>query len=183
MEILNEIWVWIVSALGGVSLAGVISAAIYGCLKGAFSKTISKIDVEKIAKDATDKADEATEKGIDKVKAVSFSHSIQPLVESELKKINELSVEVVKKELNEVKAEYKTLINIVKKLSAYFDNSIGVSDTAKQELKQAIAEAENEPIEPTNYAVVGKVEEEVEAKDKTEREPLQDVKKATSVER
>lgn len=176
MEILNEIWVWIVSALGGVSLAGVISAAIYGCLKGAFSKTISKIDVEKIAKDATDK-------GIDKVKAVSFSHSIQPLVESELKKINELSVEVVKKELNEVKAEYKTLINIIKKLSAYFDNSIGVSDTAKQELKQAIAEAENEPIEPTNYAVVGKVEEEDEAKDKTEREPLQDVKKATSVER
>ena len=176
MEILNEIWVWIVSALGGVSLAGVISAAIYGCLKGAFSKTISKINVEKIAKDATDK-------GIDKVKAVSFSHSIQPLVESELKKINELSVEVVKKELNEVKAEYKTLINIVKKLSAYFDNSIGVSDTAKQELKQAIAEAENEPVEPTNYAVVGKVEEEDEAKDKTEREPLQDVKKATSVER
>ena len=176
MEILNEIWVWIVSALGGVSLAGVISAAIYGCLKGAFSKTISKINVEKIAKDAT-------EKGIDKVKAVSFSHSIQPLVESELKKINEMSVEVVKKELNEVKAEYKTLINIVKKLSAYFDNSIGVSDTAKQELKQAIAEAENEPVEPTNYAVVGKVEEEVEAKDKTEREPLQDVKKATSVER
>ena len=176
MEILNEIWVWIVSALGGVSLAGVISAAIYGCLKGAFSKTISKINVEKIAKDATDK-------GIDKVKAVSFSHSIQPLVESELKKINELSVEVVKKELDEVKAEYKTLINIIKKLSAYFDNSIGVSDTAKQELKQAIAEAENEPIEPTNYAVVGKVEEEDEAKDKTEREPLQDVKKATSVER
>lgn len=176
MEILNEIWVWIVSALGGVSLAGVISAAIYGCLKGAFSKTISKIDVEKIAKDATDK-------GIDKVKAVSFSHSIQPLVESELKKINEMSVEVVKKELNEVKAEYKTLINIVKKLSAYFDNSIGVSDTAKQELKQAIAEAENEPVEPTNYAVVGKVEEENEAKDKTAREPLQDVKKATSVER
>ena len=176
MEILNEIWVWIVSALGGVSLAGVISAAIYGCLKGAFSKTISKINVEKIAKDAT-------EKGIDKVKAVSFSHSIQPLVESELKKINELSVEVVKKELNEVKAEYKTLINIIKKLSAYFDNSIGVSDTAKQELKQAIAEAENEPIEPTNYAVVGKVEEENETKDKTAREPLQDVKKATSVER
>ena len=175
MEILNEIWVWIVSALGGVSLAGVISAAIYGCLKGAFSKTISKIDVEKIAKDATNK-------GIDKIKAVSFSHSIQPLVESELKKINEMSVEVVKKELNEVKAEYRTLINIIKKLSAYFDNSIGVSDTAKQELKQAIAEAENEPVEPTNYAVVGKVEED-EAKDKTEREPLQDVKKATSVER
>ena len=68
MEILNEIWVWIVSALGGVSLAGVISAAIYGCLKGAFSKTISKINVEKIAKDAT-------EKGIDKVKAVGMSKS------------------------------------------------------------------------------------------------------------
>ena len=151
MEILNEIWVWIVSALGGVSLAGVISAAIYGCLKGAFSKTISKINVEKIA-------DEATEKGIEKVKNVSFSHSIQPIVESELKKINEYSLEVVQKELAEVKAEYKTLIDIIKKLSAYFDNSIGVSETAKQELKQAIAQAENEPTEPTSFVVTDKVE-------------------------
>lgn len=152
MEILNEIWVWIVSALGGVSLAGVISTSIYGCLKGAFIKTISKINVEKIA-------DEATEKGIEKVKNVSFSHSIQPIVESELKKINEYSVEVVQKELAEVKAEYKTLIDIIKKLSAYFDNSIGVSETAKQELKQAIAQAENEPIEPTSCVVTDKVEE------------------------
>lgn len=176
MEILNEIWVWIVSALGGVSLAGVISAAIYGCLKGAFSKTISKINVEKIA-------DEATEKGIEKVKNVSFSHSIQPIVESELKKINEYSVEVVQKELAEVKAEYKTLIDIIKKLSAYFDNSIGVSETAKQELKQAIAQAENEPIEPTSCVVTDNVEEKHTEKAKTENKPLQAVKTATTVER
>lgn len=176
MEILNEIWVWIVSALGGVSLAGVISAAIYGCLKGAFSKTIAKINVEKIA-------DEATEKGIEKVKNVSFSHSIQPIVESELKKINEYSVEVVQKELSEVKAEYKTLIDIIKKLSAYFDNSIGVSETAKQELKQAIAQAENEPTEPTSFVVTDKVEEKHTEKAKTANKPLQAVKTATTVER
>ena len=92
-------------------------------------------------------------------------------------------MEVVQKELAEVKAEYKTLIDIIKKLSAYFDNSIGVSETAKQELKQAIAQAENEPIEPTSCVVTDNVEEKHTEKAKTANKPLQDVKKATSVER
>ena len=82
MEILSQIWVWIGTAIGGVSLAGIISAIIYGSLKGAFNRTISKINVQKIA-------EQATEKGVDKVKKISFTHSIQPIVESELKKVNE----------------------------------------------------------------------------------------------
>ena len=40
MEILNQVWVWIGTAVGGISIAGIISAIIYGCLKGAFNKTI-----------------------------------------------------------------------------------------------------------------------------------------------
>lgn len=140
MEIFSEIWVWLVAALGGVSITGIISAVIYGCLKGAFNKTISKINVEKIAQDAT-------EKGVEKVKKISFTHSIQPLVESELKKINEQSVEVLKQSLADVTTQYNKVILILEKLSAYFDNSIGVSDNAKEELKQAISEAKNEPLQ------------------------------------
>ena len=89
MEIINQVWVWIASAVGGISLTSIITAIIYGCLKSAFNKTISKINVQKIA-------DQATEKGVEKVKKISFTHSIQPLVESELKKVNEHSIEVLK---------------------------------------------------------------------------------------
>lgn len=151
MEFLNEIWVWIMSAIGGVSLSAIISAIIYGCLKGAFNKTISKINVESIA-------DKATEKGVERVKKVSFTHNIQPLVESELKKINEHSVEVLKKELADVQAKYDNVINILDKLACYFDNSIGVAEEKKEELKQVIAKAQNKPMVAESVVVEELVE-------------------------
>ena len=151
MEFLNEIWVWIMSAVGGVSLSAIISAIIYGCLKGAFNKTISKINVESIA-------DKATEKGVERVKKVSFTHNIQPIVESELKKINEHSVEVLKKELADVQAKYDNVINILDKLACYFDNSIGVAEEKKAELKQAIAKAQNKPMVAESVVVEELVE-------------------------
>ncbi len=166
MEIFNEIWVWLVATLGGVSITGIISAVIYGCLKGAFNKTISKINVEKIAQDAT-------EKGVEKVKKISFTHSIQPLVESELKKINEQSVEVLKQSLADVASQYNKVILILEKLSAYFDNSIGVSDNAKEELKQAISEAKNEPT--TAESVVDEI---VEPTPKQAVDPKESAKKS-----
>lgn len=137
MEIFNQIWVWILSAVGGLTLTGIITAIIYGSLRGAFNKTISKINVQKIA-------DQATEKGVERVKKISFTHSIQPIVESELKKINEHSTEVIKNSLKETSEKYDKLINVMEKLSAYFDNSIGVSESAKEELREAIKEAKEE---------------------------------------
>lgn len=172
MEIFNQIWVWIGTALGGVSLAGIISTIIYGCLKGAFNRTIAKINVQKIA-------DQATEKGVEKVKKVSFSHTIQPLVESELKKLNEYYVEVLKVYMEDVAKKYDNLILVLEKLSAYFDNSIGVNETAKQELKQAIAEAKNEQISAESIVV----EEIVEPTPIQAVEPNKTAKSSTKVER
>lgn len=156
MEIFNEIWVWLVATVGGLSITGILSAVIYGCLKGAFNKTIAKINVEKIA-------DSATEKGVERVKKISFTHSIQPLVESELKKINENSVEVLKKSLAEVEKQYDKVILILEKLAAYFDNSIGVSDEAKEELKKAVLSAKNEPTQAESVVVEEIVEENVKS--------------------
>ena len=172
MEFLNEIWIWIMSAIGGVSLSAIISSIIYGCLKGAFNKTISKINVESIA-------DKATEKGIERVKKVSFTHNIQPLVESELKKINEHSVEVLKKELADVQAKYDNVIDILDKLACYFDNSIGVAEEKKAELKQAIAKAQNKPMVAESVVV----DEIVEPTQKQAVEPKTDGKSTTKVER
>ena len=172
MEILNEIWVWTMSAIGGLSLSAIISSIIYGCLKGAFNKTISKINVESIA-------DKATEKGVERVKKVSFTHNIQPLVESELKKINEHSVEVLKKELADVQTKYDNVIDILDKLACYFDNSIGVAEEKKAELKQAIAKAQNKPMVAESVVV----DEIVEPTPKQAVEPKIERNSTTKVER
>lgn len=155
-DIFSQIWVWVASVAGGITIAGVVSAIIYGCLKGAFSRTISKINVQKIA-------DQATEKGIEKVRKVSFTHSIEPLVESELQKINEKSQALIKEELVKTEERYDKLINVMEKLAAYFDNSIGVSESAKQELKEAIELAKGEP-----KVAISCVESEVVEEPKTQ---------------
>lgn len=168
MEIVSQLWVYIVSAIGGVSLAGIISAIIYGCLKGAFNKTINKINVKKIA-------DEATAKGVEKVKKISFTHTIQPLVESELQKINEKAIELVRAELVKTQENYLKVINILEKLAAYFDNSIGVPQTAKDELKTAINEAHTETPQAESVVIEDVSRETLE-------EPAQN-EKQTAVER
>lgn len=138
MEILDIIWQYIAPIFGGLSIAGIVSAIIYGCLKGAFNRTISKINTEKIAKETSDKA-------VNRVKEISFKHNIQPIVESELKKISEENAKTIEKELKDVKEQYNKLLNVLGKFANYFDNSIGVPDEAKKELKQALKDAEIEP--------------------------------------
>lgn len=137
MEWLNNLWNTIAPYVSGISVAGILSAVIYGVLRGAFNKTISKINVKEISENAT-------EKGIEKIKEVSFKQSIQPLVESELKKITEQANEYIKSELKEVNENYEKLIGCIEALAKYFDNSIGVPQKAKDELKEKIAIAKNQ---------------------------------------
>lgn len=172
MEFLNEIWIWIMSAIGGLSLSAIISSIIYGCLKGAFNKTISKINVESIA-------DKATEKGIERVKKVSFTHNIQPLVESGLEKVNEKAVETLKEELVKLDNKYNNIINILEKQAAYFDNSIGVPEEKKAELKQAIVEAQNKPVVAESVVI----DEIVIPSTKQDVEPKIERNSTTKVER
>ena len=172
MEFLNQFGTWILGIIGGLSLTTILSAIIYGCLKGAFSKAIGKINVQKIA-------DQATEKGIEKVKKVSFTHTIQPIVESELKKINEEYVATLRETLEDVSKKYDNLIEILKNLSAYFDNSIGVPETAKAELKKALLKAENKAVEVESVVV----EENIVETPKQAVDPKIQAKTPTKVER
>lgn len=167
MEVLNQIWQAIAPYVAGISVSGIISAVIYGCLKGAFSRTINKINVEKIA-------DQATEKGVEKVKTVSFKHSIQPLVESELAKIDEKVAKQFKEELKKVQDNYDKLVVVLEKLSAYFDGSIGVSEQAKAELKKALADAKKEPTIAESVVV----EEVIVEEPKQATEPQETAKKS-----
>lgn len=172
MEILNTIWVWIVSILGGVSLTTILVFVIKFGVGAQIRKFLAKINVEKIA-------EQATEKGVAKVKKISFNHNIQPLVESELVKINEKSTEVLKKELADVQKKYDNLIVIMEKLSAYFDNSIGVAEEKKADLKNAIANAKNDTITAESVVIDEFVDEDV----KSVAEPEKPTKTNIKVER
>lgn len=140
-EILNKIWEAVAPYLAGISVSGILSAVIYGCLRGAFNKALAKLDTQKIA-------DEATDKGVERVKEVTFKHNIQPIVESELEKIDKNAAKEFKQELEEVKESYEKLRACIEKLANYFNNSIGVSEEAKAELHKALDDAKIAPTAP-----------------------------------
>ena len=137
MEFLNNIWHVLAPYLAGISMGGIFTAVVYGCLKGAFAKTINKINIDKIVENAT-------EKSVEKIKDVSFKHSIQPLVNSELEKINEKANEYINLEISKVDSRYINIVEILSKLASYFDNSAFISNDTKNELKNAIDHAKNE---------------------------------------
>lgn len=172
MEILNTIWVWVLTILGSISFGSIFLFVAKLSIGGQVKKLIAKINVKEIA-------DQATEKGVAKVKKISFNHNIQPLVESELVKINEKSTEVLKKELADVQKKYDNLIVIMEKLSAYFDNSIGVAEEKKADLKKAIADAKNDPITAESIVIDEFVDEDV----KSVAEPEKPTENTIKVER
>lgn len=134
MNWLNEVWATISPYFAGVTISGVVSAIIYACLKSGFSKTVNKLNVEEIS-------NTAVTKGVEKIKTVTLSQDISPLVKSELVKVTE----TVKNELlvnqEEMKEQYNQLITIVGKLASYFDTSIAIPDEKKAEMKELIIKA------------------------------------------
>lgn len=167
MDFLNEFWITILPAIMSF-LGGTIGGAIIsGFVKGGVSKLVGSINVQKIA-------DNATNKGLDKIKKVSFEHSIQPIVESELKKVNEASTELIKQELIEVKEGYANVIAILEKFAAYFDGSIAVTDEKKAQLHKAIEEAKL-PETVFTSKLLDESEKEVVAVVQTETKPKTEI--------
>ena len=161
MEFLNNIWHVIAPYLAGISIGGIFTAVVYGCLKGAFAKTVNKINIDKIVENATNKA-------VEKVKDVSFKHSIQPLVNSELEKISEKANSYISFEISKVESRYINIVEILTKLAAYFDNSAFISDDTKKELKNALDHAKQES-GYTESVVASEIIEEKQEKVKEEK--------------
>ena len=157
-ETLSQIITWVGGILGGISVSGIINA-LYTTLK------LRKIQrwIEKNNNQMTAAAigEKAVEKSVDRIKEVGFKQNIQPVLDSGLEKVNEKSAEFIKQELAATQARYEKLIEVIKALAAYFDNSIGVSEEAKENLRNAIADAEIKPeIEETSEVNEIVVEEE-----------------------
>ena len=170
-EFLSEVWVWALGIIGGISITAIITAIICGCLKGAFSKVIAKIDTKKLA-------DRAVDEGIAKVKKIAFTHNIQPLVESGMEKVYENMNQKLTEALAKLYKKQDKMINIMEKFYAYFDNSM-VADETKKALKDAIAEAKDERVEIDSVVV----EETIEPEEKSIVAPVEAVKTHAKVER
>lgn len=136
MEFLSNIGTQVLAFISGLSISTIVALVIYYCIKGAWNKTLKKVNLEKFSEDLADKQTE-------RIKNVSFKHNIQPIVESELKKITENYDNKLLVELQETKEKYNKLILVLEKFYAYFDDSL-VSDTKKQELKEALENAKDE---------------------------------------
>ena len=161
MEWINQIWVWILGAVGGLTVGGIITAICVAFIKGKIAKMIAKVNFEKIE-------EKAVNKGLEKIKGVTFKHEIQPLVQSEMVKVNENAVKGLKNELKEIKAQYTHLVLINEKLAAYFDNSI-VSEAKKAELHEAIEDAKETPLYVESVVLEEKLKEEYKPQQKAKK--------------
>lgn len=153
MTELNTIWAQIAPYLSGLGLGSILSLIIGVVLKGGFKKTISTLNVGKIASEATDKA-------IEKIKDLAFTHDIAPLVEEKLVAATKAQAKVLQKQLAEMSAKYENVVEILKNLAVYFDGSM-VSDEVKANLHASIDKAmAKEPVAEPVKAVVNVVEED-----------------------
>ena len=140
-EIVN-IWNTIAPYFIGTTLGSAIFVSLIAILRAAIIKKIDGVD-KKL--DAKTFAKEMFKYLKEQLKTMTIEQNIQPIVNSELQKINEASSELVKEELKLTQENYYKLINVVEKLAAYFDNSIGVSEEAKQDLRNAVLAAKEMP--------------------------------------
>lgn len=169
--ILDKIGLLAGITIGGVSLLAIIGTVIWFTLKAAFNRTIRKINIEKIV-------EVAVEKSVDRIKKVSFSHNIQPIVLSEVKKLGEEIRAEVENQYAEIKDFQRKQVAIAEKQALYFDDSI-ISDDKKKALKDAIADAKCEPVEVKSVVV----EETIEPTEKTIVAPVEAVKTQAKVVR
>lgn len=146
MEIFETIWGYVLPIGGGITIGSVIIAIGSIVIKTVVDKTMKKIDIEKIE-------EKAVEKGVEKVKTYTFKHNIQPVVKSELQKVVEVVDDKVETKLDQVDKKYDLLIECFEKFTAYFDNSIGVPEEKKKELKETLAKAKNGDYSVENFAI------------------------------
>lgn len=160
MEILDTIFSYVLPIGGGMTVGGVLIFIGSKVIKSIGNKIVDRININQVEQEAVDR-------GIEKIKEISFTQSIQPVVESELKKVTETANDYLLKQLKEVKEGYANLVNILTKFSAYFDNSVGVPENVKKELKEALSGAT--PVENVTQEIVVETKEDAPEPEKQEK--------------
>ena len=198
MEWLTGAGSWLLGIICGAVSGGLLAWLIVVVLKASLNRTISKLLIKLNFKDLQTQIVKETVKEVlaqivketvkevlAQIKKLSYTQTIQPVVESELVKINERVDAKLAKVLAELIRKQDLTHKEIKALARYFDGSLGVTDEAKKELRLALAEyeKENPPKEQEITVVEEAVKEEVKEEEKTEKKAEKTEKNTIDVER
>lgn len=150
---INAIW----EVIKPYFTAGTIATAI-GTIIGVISKhnlvkKLKEIDFKKAQ-------EEIVEGGIEKIKDITYKVDITPIVESKLVEIEQKTLLAVKAQVDAMKTQYANMLEVLKGISAYFDDSYLISQEKKDAVQQAIEDAEKELPQDETIVVEPVVEEE-----------------------
>lgn len=161
MEKLRAVWDFIAPFLAGGVTSLIIQLFVIPFLRGKITKGFAKIDFKKFLADAQAVFASEGDRIIARIKGMVMTHSIEPLVMSEMQKVNENATALVKGTCDKIHAENAALLNVLAAQAAYFDDST-VGTEKKAALHAAIEEAQGRFAPQTVEAVV-EVAEIVEA--------------------
>ena len=108
IESIQQIWDIIAPYVTGTTIGSIVMIAVTTIIKSAIAKLGKKQDEVFSSKVV---AKEVSNEMKDEIKNISFEQTIQPLVESELKKVIEAANEYIKQQLKETQEGYNKLIN------------------------------------------------------------------------
>lgn len=147
----------------------IISAIVLALVKKIVGGAVDKINN---ATTISTISDSVANSVTNKIKQVETTIAIEPFIKAEIAKVMEIAYNDVKKDYIENDKKLYATLMVLKSLSAYFDNSIGITQDSKEKLAEEIKKAEalyNE--EPTSETKV--VVETEEAKPLEEEETIQ----------
>ena len=170
-EILAKVLLYLGIGVGGTTVGGIIVGIVIACVKGLSKRALAKLNVKQIAQDTVNET-------VGQVKKVVMTHSIQPLVASEIEKVNEKVDARLIEMCERVDKRLDKIVNIFDKFYDYFEDSM-VSDDKKKAMKTAIEDAKQECVEIESVIV----EETIKADEKSIVDPVEGVKTHAEVVR
>lgn len=141
MEKLKAFWDIIAPYISGGLMGGIITMVILPFIKGKITKGFAKIDFKGFLEECREAIREEGNKVIERLKGTVLTHSIEPLVLSEMQKVHEDMNAKVEETTAEMKGQLSAVLTVLKAQAAYFDDST-VGGEKKAALHAAIENAE-----------------------------------------
>lgn len=155
--IITTIGAFLGSAVG-IALVGVVVRAI-------ISSVTKKFDTKKITKDTISAVKE-------QIQGLNITQNIQPIVESELVKVNEMARKVATDEIEKLQVKYDKLLACLEKFYQYFDDSL-VAQDKKDELRAELDNAKEKEPEKVIESVIVLKEVQDESETETPTQTIQ----------
>ena len=149
LEDIQALWDKVYPYLTGITLGGIVSCLFYAFFSGSIKKFINKIQIG-------DMVEKTVDKTMDRIKTITITTELQPLVAEELNKI-ETSVEKGnEKTFENLETKMNGLIECVGILASFFENSISIPQEVKDKMKEAIDNAKSIGYKPIKEEIIVK---------------------------